>query len=273
MRKYGILGAALCLAAGVAGCSGDDAAAPPNPFPPLNAANTTYFDVTDESGRWFDTRATIAGTNSLAIVPPGHHIRFLQTRSFNGPSRVESFHTVTSLIFPGASALSERIDQDKANKDDHEVTLNTPGLYVFVCKVHPYMLAGVIVDDPANLELEMGETLHLVGVTDPANAATAFPSHSNLALRLLRAFFVVTSPSNWKDYTKVGFPFKPTYPAVAVRLTGGAVVPDLNAALQATFDGDVIPALKTPAIEGWEKSGSTRPMSRLSAKAQPIPAP
>lgn len=27
MRKYGILGAALCLAAGVAGCSGDDAAA------------------------------------------------------------------------------------------------------------------------------------------------------------------------------------------------------------------------------------------------------
>ena len=38
MRKYGILGAALCLAAGVAGCSGDDAAAPPNPFPPLNAA-------------------------------------------------------------------------------------------------------------------------------------------------------------------------------------------------------------------------------------------
>ena len=250
MRKYGILGAALCLAAGVAGCSGDDAAAQPNPFPPLNAANTTYFDVTDESGRWFDTRATIAGTNSLAIVPPGHHIRFLQTRSFNGPSRVESFHTVTSLIFPGASALSERIDQDKANKDDHEVTLNTPGLYVFVCKVHLYMLAGVIVDDPANLELEMGETLHLVGVTDPANAATAFPSNSNLALRLLRAFFVVTSPSNWKDYTKVGFPFKPTYPAVVVRLTGGAVVPDLNAALQATFDGDVIPALKTPAIEG-----------------------
>jgi len=47
MRKYGILGAAICLAAGVAGCSGDDAAAPPaNPFPPLNAANTTYFDVT-----------------------------------------------------------------------------------------------------------------------------------------------------------------------------------------------------------------------------------
>ncbi|MBC7839943.1 MAG: hypothetical protein H7Y39_15090, partial [Nitrospiraceae bacterium] len=123
MRKYGILGAALCLAAGVAGCSGDDDAAPPaaNPSPPLSTVNTTYFDVTDEAGRWFDTRATIAGTNSLAVVPPGQKIRFLQTRSFNGPSRVESFHTVTSLIFPAASAPAERIDQDVANKDDQEV--------------------------------------------------------------------------------------------------------------------------------------------------------
>ena len=275
MRKYGILGAALCLAAGVAGCSGDDAAAPPAiPFPPLNAANTTYFDVTDEAGRWFDTRATIAGTNSLAVVPPGQKIRFLQTRSFNGPSRVESFHTVTSLIFPGASALAERIDQLTANKDDQEVTLNTPGLYVFVCKVHPYMLAGVIVDDPANPELEMGETLHLVGVTDPANAATAFPSNSNLALRLLRAFFVVTSPSNWKDYTKVGIPFKPIYPAVPVRLTGGAVVPDLNAALQATFDGDVIPAQKNPTIKGvgevWVDTQYEETVSKGAAKPSTI---
>ena len=275
MKKYGILGAALCLAAGVAGCSGDDAAAPPAiPFPPLNAANTTYFDVTDEAGRWFDTRATIAGTNSLAVVPPGQKIRFLQTRSFNGPSRVESFHTVTSLIFPGASALAERIDQLTANKDDQEVTLNTPGLYVFVCKVHPYMLAGVIVDDPANPELEMGETLHLVGVTDPANAATAFPSNSNLALRLLRAFFVVTSPSNWKDYTKVGIPFKPIYPAVPVRLTGGAVVPDLNAALQATFDGDVIPAQKNPTIKGvgevWVDTQYEETVSKGAAKPSTI---
>ncbi len=253
MKKHGILGAALCLAAGLAGCSGDDAAAPPapNPFPPLNAANTTYFDVTDEAGWWFDTRATIAGTRSLAVVAPGQTITFLQKRSFTGPRRVESLHTVTSLIFPATSTASERIDQPTANQDNHSVTLNTPGLHVFVCKVHPYMLAGVIVDDPATpAGLDLGETLHLVGVTDPANPATAFPSNSNLALRLLRAFFVVTSPSNWKDYTKVGIPYTPTYPAVPVILTGGAVVPDLNAALQATFDGDVIPAQKNPTTLG-----------------------
>ena len=183
-----------------------------NPFPPLPTANTKYFDVTDEAGRWFDSLNPIGPTNSLIVAKPGDKIRFLQTRSFNGPSRVESFHTVTSLIFPGASLDSERIDQDVANRDDQEVTLNTPGLYVFVCKVHPYRLAGVIVDEPTTDGLDMGETLHLVGVTNPASAATAFPSNSDLALRLLRAFFVVTSPTNWKDYraANVGNVYQPT---------------------------------------------------------------
>jgi|CXWL01.1.fsa_nt_gi hypothetical protein len=270
MKRFGTLGAALCLAAGVAGCSGDETAPPAaNPFPPLPTANTTYFDVTDEAGRWFDTRTTIAGTNSLAVVPPGQKIRFLQTRSFNGPSRVESFHTVTSLIFPSNATTSERIDQPTANKDDHEVTLNTPGLYVFVCKVHPYMLGGVIVDDPNTkttqdeAALDIGNAqggandLHLEGVGD-------FTSNSNLGLRLLRAFFIVTSPSNWKDYTKVTTPptkYQPAYPPVAVRVNPvgalgpaqgvvNGIVPNLNAALQGFFDGEDIVASTTPTTPG-----------------------
>lgn len=67
---------------------------------------------------------------------------------------------------------------------------------------------------------------------------------------MLRAFFVVTSPTNWKDYTKVGQKYQPIYPAVPVRVTGGAVVPDLNAALQGAFDGETIPAVKNPTIDG-----------------------
>jgi DNA-binding beta-propeller fold protein YncE/plastocyanin len=254
MKRFGTLGAALCLAAGVAGCSGDD---PAPPAPGIPAAAT--FDVTDEAGHWFDTGKPVAGTRSLAIVKPGDKVAFLQTKSINGPggkSRVESFHTVTSLIWPADATPAERIDQDKANKDDHEVTLNAKGLYVFVCKLHPYMLAGVIVDDQTTTGLEIGENLHLFGVThtagvkEAADATKAFPSNSNLGLRLLRAFFVVTSPINWKDYTKVGEKYQPIYPAVPVRVTGGAVVPDLNAALQGAFDGETIPAVKTPAIDG-----------------------
>jgi DNA-binding beta-propeller fold protein YncE/plastocyanin len=260
MKRYRVLGVALCLAAGVTGCTGDEAA-PPAAGPAAIPAAVT-FDVTDEAGHWFDTGAQVAGTRSLAIVKPGDKVAFLQTKSIhgpngaNGPSRVESFHTVTSLIWPADATAAERIDQDKANKDDHEVTLNAKGLYVFVCKLHPYMLAGVVVDDSTTEGLEIGENLHLYGVThtadvrQAADATKAFPSNSNLGLRLLRAFFVVTSPTNWKDYTKVGEKYQPTYPAVPVRVTGGAVVPDLNAALQGAFDGEEIQAVKTPAIDG-----------------------
>ncbi|OQW35219.1 MAG: hypothetical protein A4E19_16740 [Nitrospira sp. SG-bin1] len=268
MKRYVHFGAALCLAAGVAGCTGDDPA-PPAAVTPAAAT----FDVTDEAGHWFDTGAQVAGTRSLAIVKPGDKVAFLQTKSThgpngaNGPSRVESFHTVTSLIWPVDATPAERIDQDKANKDDHEVTLNTPGLYVFVCKLHPYMLAGVIVDDPATTNpnstppggaaLDIGEKLHLFGVThtadvrQAADATKAFPSLSDLGLRLLRAFFVVTSPTNWKDYSQpIGTPYKPDYPDVNVRVTGGAVA-NLKTALQGAFDiNDTIPALKTPAIDG-----------------------
>jgi plastocyanin/6-phosphogluconolactonase (cycloisomerase 2 family) len=256
MKGYMSLGAALCLAAGVAGCSGDD----PAPSTPVTPAAVT-FDVTDEAGHWFDTGKPVAGTRSLAIIKPGEKVRFLQTKSehgpssANGPSRVESFHTVTSLIWPSDATPAERIDQDKANKDDHEVTLTAKGLYVFVCKLHPYMLAGVVVDDSTTEGLEIGDNLHLFGVThmadvrQAADATKAFPSNSNLGLRLLRAFFVVTSPTNWKDYTKAGQKYQPIYPAVPVRVTGGAVVPDLNAALQ-PFDGDTIPTVKKPTIDG-----------------------
>jgi DNA-binding beta-propeller fold protein YncE/plastocyanin len=260
MKKYVSLGAALCLAAGVAGCSGDD---PAPPAPGIPAAAT--FDVTDEAGYWFDTGKEIGKTRSLAVVKPGDKVAFLQTRSSKGASRVESFHTVTSLIYPSNSKPSELLDQPKANKDDHEVILETPGLHVFVCKVHPYMLAGVIVDDPNTTNpnstppggpaLDIGDKLHLVGVTAGVpSPAAPLPSNSNIGLRLLRAFFVVTSPSNWKDYTKVGEKYTPTYPAVPVRVADAngavAVVQDLNAALQGAFDGDTIPAVKTPAIDG-----------------------
>ena len=270
MKRYLSFGAALCLAAGVAGCSGDQTTPPTTG---TTGGGTTpaaaTFDVTDESGYWFDLGPDkkVAGTRSLAIVKPGDKIAFLQTKSQfgpNGQSRVESLHTVTSLIWPADATPAERIDQATANRADHEVTLNAKGLYVFVCKVHPYMLAGVIVDDPTTTKpnssdpaFDIGEKLHLLGVThtkgvtEATDAGSAFPSNSDLGLRLLRAFFVVTSPSGWKDYTKFNTVYHPVYPDVPVVVTGGAVVPSLKAKLEENFDGDKIPASQTkPPIAG-----------------------
>ena len=223
----------------LAGCSnsGNDSSVAKTNVPPAAAT----FNVTDAPGYWFDTGKQIAGTRSLAIINPNQKVRFNQI--------VESRHTVTSLIWPSNADPSELIDQDVANTDDHVVTLKTPGLHVFVCKLHPYMLGAVIVDDPkTKAGLDIGDHLTLLGPT--AAGKVSFPSNSNLGLRLLRAFFIVTSPSNWKDYTKVGVAYKPVYPAVPVIVTGGAVVPDLNAALQGAFDGDTIPATQTPPTAG-----------------------
>jgi DNA-binding beta-propeller fold protein YncE len=207
----------------------------------LAFAADAKFNVTDVPGYWFDTGNKIAGTRSLAIIKPNEKVIFTQNGT-NGRTS-ESLHTVTSLIWPSAAGPDELLDQNAANYDNHEVILKTPGLHVFVCKVHPYMLGGVIVDDENTTGLDIGDpNITLAGVG-------SFNSNSNLGLRLLRAFFLVTSPSNWKDYTKVGTTYLPDYPAVDVRVTGGAVVP-LKATLQSVFDGDTIPAEKKPSIKG-----------------------
>ena len=257
MKRYVSVGAALCLAAGVAGCSGEDAA-PPSAGPGPSPTATVNFRVTDIPGHFFDLDGMTnpnKATRSLAIVPPGAKINFWQ--DLNGVKVAESKHTVTSLIWPSTAKTSERIDQPSANQDNHNVTLTTPGLYVYVCKLHPYMLGAVIVDNPDTktadnkAALDLGDKLTLLTnreVTDPTNLT--FDSLSDLGLRALRAFFIVTEPSNWKDYTKTTY--NPSYPPVPVVVTGGAVVDDLNAALQNKFPGGSIDAsaIKKPSVKG-----------------------
>jgi DNA-binding beta-propeller fold protein YncE len=201
----------------------------------LALAKDVTFKVTDVPGHWFDTGVDIAGTRSLGIIAPDDMVKFKQD--------VESRHTVTSLIWPSNAKPNELIDQDAANVNNHHVKLHTPGLYVFVCKLHPYMLGGVIVDDATTPGLDIGQQLTLLGVT-PAGTLT-FDSYSDLTLRLLRAFFIVTNPSNWKDYSaaKVGQPYQPTYPNVPVRVySNGTLVtgPSFPSPLHLPLLGDAV---------------------------------
>ena len=216
----------------------------------LALAKDVTFTVNDVPGHWFDTGVDIAGTRSLAIIAPGDMVKFKQD--------VESRHTVTSLIWPSNAKAEELIDQDAANVNNHHVKLATPGLYVFVCKLHPYMLGGVIVDDPATTGLDVGQQLTLLGVT-PAGTLT-FDSYSDLTLRLLRAFFIVTNPSNWKDYTLANgvTKYQPTYPNVPVRVYSGGNLVGTDASLPLLgdaivgqgYDGKVIPTQVKPSIKG-----------------------
>lgn len=228
------------------------------------AAPAATFQATDEPGPWFrcakGSGCVAAGTQSLAVVSPGSVIKFIMA------SQTETVHTTTSLLWPlktdGSNADNMPFDQPKAIRGQQSVTLKTPGLYVFVCKVHPFMLAAVIVDDPATTEgLDLGEQIRLVnGVT--------FPTRSDLGVRLLRAFFVITNADNYQDHnpaTNPGLTWTVNLPHVPVLLTGGPPAVFLDAlSINTTLDGPLTPA--TPGVgEVWvdteyeKTAGKTKP--------------
>src|SRR4029079_6607808 len=92
------------------------------------------FELTDQPGAWYrNTAGPVGGSNSLAVAAPGTEVRF------SGKSH--TVHTMTSLLFP-IGAENMPFDTN-AQKGSAEVVLKTPGLYVFVCKIHPYMLGAV----------------------------------------------------------------------------------------------------------------------------------
>jgi DNA-binding beta-propeller fold protein YncE len=226
------------------------------------------FQLTDNPGNWFDSGTDIAGTRSLVVARPGDTVRF------EIGSMTNTVHTASSLLWPTGAAKMP-FDQPHAYRGVEEVRLTTPGLYVFLCKLHPFMLAAVIVDDPATQGLDLGKTVTLV------NGAT-IPTASNLAFRLVRAFFIITNPQNYQVYSPTGSTWDPVYPAVPVlaydQNSQPVFVPDLDAAFQSYFHEPVsLPAAVPPSGKGvgevWvdteyeQTAGKTKPGTATAVDA------
>ena len=155
--------------------------------------NFITFDITDEPGQWF---RNVGGellpgiTKSLGIVESKGTAHFIM-------SSTNTVHTITSLLWP-TGAPNMPYDQLTSFRGGGIVELEKPGLYIFTCKIHPYMLGGMIVDDPETKELDLGNKLTL-------NTRTELdPSEENglaTASALLRTFFVANNPNNWQDYS------------------------------------------------------------------------
>ena len=202
------------------------------------------FIATDDVGPWFKCvgeGCVEAGTQSLAVVTPNSPVKI------SVGSETNTVHSFTSLLYP-SGAQHMPFDQREAFRgSSRTVNLKQPGLYVFVCKIHPFMLAAAVVDDPATTGLDLGEEITLVN-------GIQVPTSSDLATRLLRAFFLITNPLNYQDHNPVTNPaltWAIDYPAgVPVRITGGAVV-DLKSTLEARYGNNLpIPGPVDPATAG-----------------------
>jgi hypothetical protein len=145
---------------------------------------SAILEITDEPGHWF--KDPIDG-DSLVVIKPGEAVLLKMT-----DTRTE--HTITSLLWPSGAA-GFPVDQEKPSSVSVTTSFDKPGLYVFTCKVHPYVFGAVVVDDPKTKGLDIGSELQLItGVKVPAS--------SDIATKLLRTFFVATTPALWRDYSK-----------------------------------------------------------------------
>ena len=109
------------------------------------AGGVVNFVATDDVGPWFKcvgAGCVAAGTQSLAVVRRAPTSRSRLATSPRPCTRSRAW------CYPSGAAQMP-FDQPAAFRDgSRSVKLDNPGLYVFVCKVHPFMLAATIVDDP-----------------------------------------------------------------------------------------------------------------------------
>ena len=256
-------------------------------LPPALADPAITFQATDEPGSWFECSNTGSTTSigcvpesapgtprekSLAVIHPGETIGFASTGQAN------TLHTAVSLLFPH-KAKNMPFDIDivppslGGSGNTSAVTLQDPGLYVFFCDIHVYMFAAVIVDDPSTPQLDLGHTVDLPRVTP--GGISALPTASDLALKLVHEFFIITNPNNWQSYPVSGTSsWNPSYPAVPVLAfdaNGNPVpVPDLNAFLHGYFhEPKMLPAPIPPSSQGVGQVWVDTQFEKVSQKTKP----
>jgi len=100
------------------------------------AADT--MNLTDEPGNWFESEET--GT-PVSLISAGERVDFKISNCCTNTR-----HTATLLVKPEGSNVS--LDQDSSQRGTMSATFDLPGVYLFHCKVHPYMTAVVAVKDP-----------------------------------------------------------------------------------------------------------------------------
>ena len=144
----GVMSVLVGISLATVSCSDSSSSSPAASAKGPANSSVVNFIATDEPGPWFKcvgNGCVPAGTESLAIVAPNTVVKITMGKETN------TIHTFTSLLYP-TGATNMPFDQKAAFTGSRTVRLVDPGLYVFVCKLHPFMLAATIVDDPATTD-------------------------------------------------------------------------------------------------------------------------
>jgi len=157
-------------------------------------------DLTDEPGNWFRSQRT---GSPLSVVPVGGRVDFIAGHLTN------TRHTATLVNKPPASRLV--VDQDDAKTGGiASAEFDVPGVYLFLCKVHPYMTGIVgVTDEAGNIPPVTAEQLPFIGHL----GAASLPATAVLAVLPTVAPTDAEKAEKW-DIGQTTPPFKPAVPGV-----------------------------------------------------------
>ncbi len=157
--------------------------------------------LTDDPGNWF--RSAMTGI-SLSVVSIGESVEVdFRIGQFTGTR-----HTVTLLLRPPTSKVAS--DQPSSINGKVTVKFDVPGVYLFGCKVHPYMTGVVAVKDSAgNIPPVPKEELPFIGHLGVAS----LPATTVLDVLTTVAASDADKLAKWKIFGP-GDEFRPAVPGV-----------------------------------------------------------
>jgi YVTN family beta-propeller protein len=173
------------------------------------------------------------------------------TVTFNvDPAKSQGIRNPIGLIAPEGADGFPYEDAGGAFYGKKTIQLTEPGLYAFTDSIAPYMLGAVVVDDPLTLGLDFGKKLVVNGKPEPV------PSNADIIQRLVNAFFTITNPNNWQQFSATkDVSWNPVQPPAPILQYDAAGKPVLIPNLDAYFDQKFgypkkLPALKAPTTPG-----------------------
>jgi hypothetical protein len=187
----------------------DPATWKPTAETPLPAMQSPIvFKAKDDASYWFDTELKdvepLLYTRSLAVGVGPTTIKVIMN-----PPDVETAHTFTSIVWP-EGAKNMPFDTPGPVQGEFTVDLVDPGLYVWNCTIHPYMVAAAVIDDPATPGADLGKRLRWFD-------GKVYGSAAHEILHIVKVFFTLTGPLNWQHYqADKTVHYDPSYPPAPV---------------------------------------------------------